>query len=87
VTERERFEDQLARLVAVPTVSSDPAHAADIVRGAELAAALLDDAGLAAEIVPTPGNPVVLARHAPDPRYPTLTIYNHLDVQPADPSE
>ena len=43
------------------------------------------DLGARAEAVPTPGNPVVFGTLVQDPKFPTVTIYNHLDVQPADP--
>jgi acetylornithine deacetylase/succinyl-diaminopimelate desuccinylase-like protein len=87
MTERARFEAYLERLVGVPTVSSDPAHAADIQHGAKLAAGLLEEAGFEARVVPTTGHPVVLGKLVADPAYPTLTIYNHLDVQPADAAD
>ncbi|SNQ50426.1 Acetylornithine deacetylase/succinyldiaminopimelate desuccinylase-like deacylase [Frankia canadensis] len=84
---RPEFERRLAELVAIPGVSADPAHAADIARTAEHAAALLRDAGLAARVVPTAGSPVVVGEYLAGPDRPTVTIYNHLDVQPADPAQ
>ncbi len=80
---RERFEDRFGHLVEIPTVSMDPAHKADIDRGARAAADLLQECGARAEVVPTSGNPVVLGEFAIAPGAPTLTIYNHMDVQPA----
>ncbi|WP_251748868.1 M20/M25/M40 family metallo-hydrolase [Frankia sp. AiPs1] len=84
---RPEFEDRLTRLVGIPGVSVDPAHQPDIARTADLAATLLTDAGLAARIVPTAGNPVVHGEHIAGADCPTVTIYNHLDVQPADPAQ
>jgi acetylornithine deacetylase/succinyl-diaminopimelate desuccinylase-like protein len=84
---RPEFEAQLAELVGIPTVSADPAHRADIDAGARLAMELLNQAGLKAALVPTRGLPVVVASHIADPGYRTVTLYNHLDVQPADPAE
>jgi acetylornithine deacetylase/succinyl-diaminopimelate desuccinylase-like protein len=84
---RPRYEEALALLVGIPSVSSDPDHAADVRRCAEAAADLLRREGATVEIVPTAGHPVVHARLAAGPRYPTVAIYNHLDVQPADPRE
>lgn len=81
---RPEFERRLAELVGIPGVSADPARAADIARTAEHAATLLRDAGLSARIVATPGNPVVVGEHHAGADLPTVTIYNHLDVQPAD---
>jgi len=84
---RQDFESKLAELVEIPTVSMDPERKEDIKRGAECARQYLDSVGARAEIVETPGNPVVFGRLELDPAYPTLTIYNHIDVQPADPAE
>jgi acetylornithine deacetylase/succinyl-diaminopimelate desuccinylase-like protein len=81
------FEAKLAELVEIPTVSMDPARQQDIRRGAECARQYLESIGARAKVIETPGNPVVFGRIEIDARYPTLTIYNHLDVQPADPSE
>ncbi|HMG33572.1 MAG TPA: M20/M25/M40 family metallo-hydrolase [Blastocatellia bacterium] len=82
-----QFESHLGDLVEVPTVSMDPDRKPDINRGAELAAQYLQSVGASAELVETPGNPVVFGRLEADPNDPTITIYNHLDVQPADASE
>jgi acetylornithine deacetylase/succinyl-diaminopimelate desuccinylase-like protein len=84
---RPEFEDKLAILVEQPSVSSDPQHRGDIDRCGETAAQYLRDLGAQAQPIPTPGNPVVFGSLVTDPNYPTVTIYNHLDVQPADPSE
>ena len=81
------FEDMLGSLVEVPTVSADPQHAADIRKGAELALQYLRASGASADLVETPGNPVVLGRLLTDPSNPTITVYNHLDVQPAEEPE
>ncbi len=80
---RPEFEDQLAQLVAIPTVSADPVRADDIQRGAEYAMKLLTDAGLSTRIVPTAGYPIVVGETTHNPDWPTVTLYNHLDVQPA----
>jgi acetylornithine deacetylase/succinyl-diaminopimelate desuccinylase-like protein len=84
---RTEFEDKLATLVELPSVSSDPQHLDDIKRCGETAAQYLRDLGAEAELLSTPGNPVVSGSLIIDPKYPTVTIYNHLDVQPADPTE
>jgi acetylornithine deacetylase/succinyl-diaminopimelate desuccinylase-like protein len=52
-----------------------------------VAAGLLRREGLRAEVVPTGGFPVVHGSLLTDPRNPAVAIYNHLDVQPADPAE
>jgi acetylornithine deacetylase/succinyl-diaminopimelate desuccinylase-like protein len=84
---RAEFEDLLGEFVEVPTISMDPERKGDIRRGAELARQYLESIGANAEIVETPGNPVVFGRIESSPEHPTLTIYNHADVQPADPEE
>ncbi len=84
---RVEFEDKLAELVELPSVSSDPSHKPDITGCGEVAMQYLRDMGAEAEAVSTPGNPVVFGSLITDPKNPTVTIYNHLDVQPADPSE
>jgi acetylornithine deacetylase/succinyl-diaminopimelate desuccinylase-like protein len=52
-----------------------------------VAAGLLRREGATAEVVPTRGHPVVHASLLTDPEAPAVAIYNHLDVQPADPAE
>jgi acetylornithine deacetylase/succinyl-diaminopimelate desuccinylase-like protein len=81
---REEFETLLRELVQIPTVSMDPAHASDIQQGAHKAAAILQACGATVDIVETPGNPVVFGQLTVNPAYPTIAIYNHLDVQPAN---
>lgn len=84
---RIEFENKLGAIVEVPTVSMEPERQADIRRGAELARQYLESIGARAELVETPGNPVVFGRIESGADNPTLTIYNHMDVQPADPEE
>lgn len=84
---REEFEELLCDLVQIPTVSLDPTHADDIQRGARKAAETLQACGATAEIVTTPGNPVVFGQFTVNPTYPTVAIYNHIDVQPANEPE
>src|SRR5699024_8162898 len=54
---------------------------------ADYIAGVLDRIGLSAQIVPTSGWPMVLARSEPVPGTPTVMIYGHYDVQPPDPIE
>lgn len=81
---REEFADKLGALVNIPSVSMEPDRHADVCRCAELACTYLREAGAEAEVIATQGLPVVVGRVIQDPAFPTLTIYNHLDVQPAD---
>jgi acetylornithine deacetylase/succinyl-diaminopimelate desuccinylase-like protein len=84
---RKEFEERLAQIVEVPSISMDPERSEDIRRCASLAVEYLHELGADARTVKTSGNPVVAGSLITDARNPTLTIYNHLDVQPADPSE
>jgi len=83
-----RVTPELADLFAFlrfPSVSTDSRHAPDVRAGAEWLIAKLAAMGLAAELHPTPGHPVVVARNAHVPGRRTVLIYGHYDVQPVDP--
>jgi acetylornithine deacetylase/succinyl-diaminopimelate desuccinylase-like protein len=84
---RSRFEDMLGQLVEIPTVSMEPERKQDIRRGANLAAEYLRSFGAKATIHETTGNPVVVGRFQVPGATKTLTIYNHMDVQPAQEPE
>ncbi|MBY0356768.1 MAG: M20/M25/M40 family metallo-hydrolase [Candidatus Obscuribacterales bacterium] len=84
---RQEFETALKTLVDIPSVSVDPNHKSDINRCAETAQAMLHQIGAQAEIIKTKGNPLVFGQLGNNPGYPTVLIYNHLDVQPADAEE
>ncbi len=84
---RPQFEDMLGHLVEIPSVSSDPARADAIARTATVAAQYGQQLGAQVQIVPTKGYPVVSGGWQVGKRYPTLTLYNHLDVQPAHEPE
>ncbi len=84
---RNEFEEKLALLVEIPSISMEPERKGDIERCGAVAAEYLRGIGAEAESVATPGNPVVFGSLVTDKSYPTVTIYNHLDVQPADPAE
>src|SRR5579884_4189609 len=81
---RADFARWLAELVNIPSVSVDPAHAGDVRRCAEAARARLVSLGATAELIETGGHPLVFGRLPGRPEWPTVTLYNHLDVQPAD---
>jgi acetylornithine deacetylase/succinyl-diaminopimelate desuccinylase-like protein len=81
---RNEFEDLLRRFVETPTVSVDPAHAADILKGLELVVETFKKFGGRTEVHATnKGNPVVHAVFDSGKNRPTVTVYNHMDVQPA----
>jgi acetylornithine deacetylase/succinyl-diaminopimelate desuccinylase-like protein len=78
------FEAKLKQWVEIPSVSAEPEHRNDIERLADNAVAYIRESGGTAEKIPTPGNPVVVGKFVAGESYPTVTIYNHLDVQPAN---
>ncbi len=80
---RSRFESWLRRLVEVPSVSMDPDRKPDVRAAASVAVEYLTALGADASIIETEGHPLVVGGWRSDARWPTVTIYNHLDVQPA----
>ncbi|HYM36968.1 MAG TPA: M20/M25/M40 family metallo-hydrolase, partial [Nitrospiraceae bacterium] len=80
---RPRFEQMLGEMVEIPSVSMDPARAGDVRRMATYAADLLRGLGAEARIVETQGHPIVSGGWITDKNHQTVTIYNHMDVQPA----
>ncbi len=77
---------ELLEFAAIPSVSTDPAHTADIRTAAEWVAEQLSSAGpLSVRTVETPGNPVVYGEWLGAPGAPTALVYGHYDVQPPDP--
>ncbi len=85
------LESALARLfqlVAIKSVSTDPAFASDCKAAAEWLANELTSLGFEASVRPTAGHPMVVAHaKAERPDVPHLLFYGHYDVQPADPLE
>jgi acetylornithine deacetylase/succinyl-diaminopimelate desuccinylase-like protein len=81
-----RFHDELFDFLRIPSVSARSEYDADMQRTAKWVSDNLRTAGLDTEILPTPGHPVVLGewRKAP-PGAPTILVYGHYDVQPAEP--
>jgi len=77
----------LARLVSFRTVSADPAAAGSLHDCARWLARRLAHAGMEAGVVPTGGHPFVVARWTRRAGAPTLLVYGHYDVQPADPRD
>lgn len=84
---RAAFEAELKTLVEIPSISADPARKGDVRRCAEAAAELFARHGGRAEVLETEGNPLVLGWFGEDPALPTVTVYNHMDVQPANEPE
>ena len=84
---RAKFEDLLGQMVEVPSISMDSSRKDDIRCMADLAAQYLIGMDAQAQIVETGGYPVVSGGWTTGAEYPTVTIYNHLDVQPAQEPE
>ena len=84
---RRHFEDLLAQMVEIPSISMDPTRTGDIRRMANLAVQVLTDLGAKAKIVETGGYPIVSGGWTTGTNHPTVAIYNHLDVQPAQEPE
>src|SRR5688500_14403136 len=81
---RSEYETLLRRFVEIPTVSVDPNHLDDIRKGVELTVKTLESLGGKAEVYHADkGNPVIHGVFGNNPKYPTVTVYNHIDVQPA----
>ncbi len=85
---RERFLEELFGLIRIPSVSASEASRPDMFRAAEYIRDLLDASGAdRAEVCPTTGNPVVYGEKMVDPSLPTILVYGHYDVMPAEPLE
>jgi len=85
---KQRFLDELFDLLRIPSVSADSKFAGDVRKTAEFVKASLVTAGVdMAEICETAGHPIVYAEKIIDASLPTVLIYGHYDVQPADPYE
>lgn len=85
---RDRFLDELADFLRIPSVSTTPARAADVRRCADWFADHIRDAGIEnVEVVETAGHPIVVAERIVDPEAPTILLYGHYDVQPSEPDE
>jgi acetylornithine deacetylase/succinyl-diaminopimelate desuccinylase-like protein len=83
-----RFLDNLKAALRIPSVSSQSEHKADVRRCAEHIAAHLKKIGMTrAEVMDTPGHPVVYAEWLGAPGKPTALLYGHYDVQPVEPLE
>jgi len=83
---KDRFLDELLELLRIPSVSARSEHKADMIACAEAVKNRLLEAGASkAEIFETEGHPVVFAEKIIDSSKPTVLVYGHYDVQPADP--
>lgn len=85
---KDRFLSELLDLLRIPSVSADSKFAGDVRKAAEFICQKLNEAGAdLAEICETAGHPIVFGQKIIDPALPTVLVYGHYDVQPADPYE
>lgn len=85
---KDRFVQEIIDLLKIPSISADPAYSKEVHATAESVATFLKTAGAEnVEICETAGYPIVYADKIIDPNKPTILVYGHYDVQPADPIE
>lgn len=85
---KDRFLEELLELLRIPSISAKTENKQDLVKCAEAVKQRLLEAGAdKAELYPTEGHPVVVGEKIIDPSKPTVLVYGHYDVQPADPLE
>ena len=83
---KDRFISELFELLRIPSVSADSKYKADVLKTAEAVKEKIKTAGAdTVEICPTAGYPIVYGEKIIDPSLPTVLVYGHYDVQPADP--
>ena len=80
-----RMEAELFELLRIPSVSAKSDHNADTARCAEWLRTSLEGIGVTAKVHPTKGHPIVVGEWRQAPGAPTVLIYGHYDVQPAEP--
>ena len=82
----DRFTNELLDLLRIPSVSADPNYQKEVFRCAESVAMHLEKIGIEdVEIITTNGHPIVFGQKIINPDLPTILVYGHYDVQPADP--
>jgi acetylornithine deacetylase/succinyl-diaminopimelate desuccinylase-like protein len=87
-THKERFLEELLELIRIPSVSADSKFKDDMHRCAVYVSQAIQKAGAdMVEIHETAGHPIVYGQKIIDPALPTVLVYGHYDVQPADPYE
>lgn len=85
---QERFLSELFDLLRIPSVSANPDFKDDVFEAASFIETKLIEAGATrVEICPTDGYPIVYGEKMINPDLPTVLVYGHYDVQPADPYE
>lgn len=85
--EQDQYLEELKDYLRIPSISTDPAHTADVRRCADFLLERMTSAGLEARQIETAGHPLVYGEWCGAPGKPTVLFYGHYDVQPADPIE
>jgi len=85
---QDRFLEELLALLRIPSISANSDHKQDMQTCAEAVKdSMLASGADKAVIYETPGHPIVYGEKITDPSWPTVLVYGHYDVQPADPLE
>ncbi len=85
---KDRFINELIEILKLPSVSADSAFSQDVINTSIAVKTALENAGCDnVEICETPGYPIVYGEKIIDKNLPTVLVYGHYDVQPADPIE
>ena len=85
-TKQATFSRRIDRIIEIASISADPAYNQDVLNCADAVAKHLANAGAdQVEICETKGYPVVYGEKIINPELPTVLVYGHYDVQPADP--
>ncbi|UII22192.1 dipeptidase [Fulvivirga ligni] len=85
---KQKFLDELLDLLRIPSVSADRKFKDDVLKTADVIKSHLEKAGADnVEVCPTAGYPIVYGEKIIDESLPTVLVYGHYDVQPADPYE
>ena len=85
---KKRFLNELISLLKIPSVSADKAYKKDVLNTADFVLESLKKAGCDhVELCETPGYPIIYGEKIIDKDLPTVLVYGHYDVQPADPIE
>jgi acetylornithine deacetylase/succinyl-diaminopimelate desuccinylase-like protein len=86
LSNKEKFLNELIDLLKIPSISADPAYKLDVALAADKVSQNFIAIGLDnVQIFPTKGHPIVYGEKIIDPSLPTVLVYGHYDVQPADP--
>jgi len=85
---KDRFLEELFDLIRIPSISAKEEHKDDMYKATEYIKKSLLEAGAdKVDVIPTTGHPVVYGEKMVDPSKPTVLVYGHYDVQPAEPLE